>query len=241
MKKHIVTLLMVMFCMTGFSQQILKVKVDGKADGIYNESLGTMKITGEVLNGQKEGTWTEYHPNMDLPHYIIQYKDGKIDGLYIEIDKQAYIMKKAEYKNDLLDGISYEWFRGGRLSKKQEYKDGKLNGKTAIYYDNGFLQEESEYKEGKKNGVTTWYVYANKEQGGKVAMYTYADGKFEGMQEIYYEDGKVSSRKMFANNVQEGPAIEFYEDGSVKSEANYKEGQLKGKVKEYKQGKKFVE
>lgn len=241
MKKIIFTITMMLFAVTVFSQQILKVKVDAKADGIYDESVGNIKITGEVYGGQKNGTWTEYHPNMELPHYIIQYKDGKINGLYIEIDRQAYIVKKAEYKDDHLDGVVYEWFRGGRLSKKQEYKAGQLDGKSAIYYDNGFLQEESEYKEGKKNGVTTWYVYSNKEQGGKIAMYTYVDGSFEGVQEIYYEDGKISSSKMFSNNVQNGTAIEFYEDGSIKSEAKYKEGKLKGKVKEYKQGKKFAE
>lgn len=31
------------------------------------------------------------------------------------------------------------------------------------------------------------------------------------------------------------------EDGSIKSEANYKNGELKGKVKEYKKGEKVVE
>ena len=231
---------MILFAVSAFSQQIYKIKLDNIADGLYEEMFGSVKITGEVANGMKQGTWTEYHSNTDLPHYIIQYKDGKKDGLYIEIDRQAYIVKKAEYKNDLLDGTVYEWFRGGRLSKKQDYKEGKLDGKTAIYYDNGFLQEESEYKEGNKNGVTTWYVYSNKEQGGKIAMYTYVDGKFEGVQEIYYEDGTVSSRKMFSNNVQNGPATEYYEDGSIKSEANYKEGELKKRVKEYKKGEKFV-
>lgn len=241
MKKVIFTITMMLLVMTAFSQQIYNIKVDAKADGPYDESLGTIRITGEVLNGQRHGTWTEYHSNTELPHYIIQYNDGKKDGLYIEIDRQSYLVKKSEYKNDLLNGTVYEWFRGGRLSKKQEYKDGQLDGKTAIYYDNGFLQEESEYKDGKKNGVTTWYVYANKEQGGKIAMYTYADGKFEGVQELYYEDGTVSSRKMFSNNVQNGAATEYYEDGSIKSEANYKNGEVKGKVKEYKKGKKKIE
>lgn len=241
MKKVVVTLLMMMFCLAGTSQQILKVKADVKQDGAYEEMLGNIKITGEVMNGMKNGTWTEYHPNLDLPHYIIQYKEDKRDGLYIEVDRQAYLVKKYEYKNDLLEGTAYEWFRSGRMSKKQEYKAGKLDGKTVKYYDKGFLQEESEYKDGKKNGVTIWYAYGEKGQGPKVAMYTYIDGKFEGPQETYYEDGRVKTSKMFSGNVQNGPAIEYYEDGSIKSEANYKNGELKGKVKEYKKGKKLVE
>ena len=202
MKKYLMTLLMMMFIMPAFSQQILKVKVDKKTDGTYDEYLGTMRITGEVLNGQKNGTWTECHPGSDMPHYIIQYKEGMIDGLYLEIDRQAYLIKKTEYKNNLINGTACEWSRGGKILKKQDFKEGKLDGKSYIYYDNGFMQEEAEYKNGKRNGITTWYVYADKEQGGKVATFTYVDGKFEGVQEIYYEDGRVSSRKMFSDNVQ---------------------------------------
>ena len=45
---------------------------------------------------------------------------------------------------------------------------------------------------------------------------------------------------VFANNIQDGPAIEFYEDGSLKTEANFKNGEQKGKTKEYPEGKKFL-
>jgi antitoxin component YwqK of YwqJK toxin-antitoxin module len=46
---------------------------------------------------------------------------------------------------------------------------------------------------------------------------------------------------MFSGNVANGSAYELYEDGSVKSECTYKKGEIKGKVKEYEQGKKFME
>lgn len=241
MKRTMVTLVLLLFCMTGMAQQMFRVNVGNEPDGQYEEMIGSVKVTGEVKNGLKQGTWTEFHPNMDMPYYIIQYKDGKKDGLYIEIDRQACISKKIEYKNDLIEGVLYEWTRGGRLAKKQEYKDGKLNGKTTLYYERGFLQEESEYKDGKRNGVTIWYAYGDKEQGNKIAMYTYVDGLFEGVQEVYYEDGRLSSSKMFSNNVQNGLSIEYYEDGSVMSESNYVNGKLKGKVKEYKKGSKFID
>ena len=46
---------------------------------------------------------------------------------------------------------------------------------------------------------------------------------------------------MFSNNVANGLATEYYEDGSVKSECTYKNGEVKGKVKEYKKGEKKIE
>jgi antitoxin component YwqK of YwqJK toxin-antitoxin module len=58
---------------------------------------------------------------------------------------------------------------------------------------------------------------------------------------VYYESGYLKSVKMFSGNVANGSAYELYEDGSVKSECTYKKGEIKGKVKEYEQGKKFME
>ena len=242
MKKTLFTLLiLMMLATTASSQQIYNVKTSDKADGMMEQSVGNIKLTGEVLNGMKSGTWVENHPNTELPHYIIQYVDGKKNGLYMEFNKDGYIIKKVDYKNDVIDGTLCEWGRNGRLLKKQEYKEGQLDGRTVICYDNGFIQEESEYKEGKKHGVTVWYSYADKMQGPKAVMYTYVNGQFEGPQEVYYESGYLKSVKMFSENVANGSAYELYEDGSIKSECTYKNGELKGKVKEYEQGKKFME
>lgn len=231
---------MLLLAVTTFSQQIYNIKVNDKADGVFEQYYGTIKITGEVLDGMKTGSWVENHPNSELPHYIIQYKEGKKNGLFLEFDKLANLIKKIDYKNDMIHGCNYSWDKNGRITLKQEYKEGQLDGKSVIYTDKGFIQEESEYKAGKRHGVTTWYLYEEKIQGAKYVMYTYKDGMFEGLQETYYEDGKLMTQKMFSNNVQNGSAIEFYEDGSVKSESNYKDGKLKGKVKGYKAGEKLL-
>ena len=236
MKKTFFTLVMMLLVMTAFSQQIYNVRVSSMPDGIFEKMYGSIKISGNVLNGMKEGAWVETHPNTDLPHYIIHYKEDKKEGLYLEFDKYADILKKIDYKNDMIDGWSYSWNKGGKIALKQEYKEGQLDGKSVIYTDQGFVQEESEYKAGKRDGITTWYLYAEKAQGPKYVMYTYKDGKFEGAQETYYESGKVKTRKMFSNNVANGLATEYYEDGSLKSECTYKNGEVKGRVKEYKMG-----
>ena len=241
MKKIFLTLVMMLFVVTAFSQHIYNTKVSDKSDGTFEQYYGNIQVCGEVLNGMKDGSWVENHPGSELPHYIIQYKEGKKNGLYLEFDKQANLIKKIDYKNDMIHGWSYSWNKNGRVSMKQEYKEGLLDGKSVIYTDKGFIQEESEYKAGKRHGITTWYLYEEKTQGPKYVMYTYQDGSFEGVQETYYEDGKLKSAKMFSNNVANGPAVEYYEDGSIKSEANYKNGELKGKAKEYEQGKKFME
>jgi antitoxin component YwqK of YwqJK toxin-antitoxin module len=232
---------MMLFVVTAFSQQIYNVRVSSMEDGDFEQMYGTVKVCGEILNGMKDGAWVENHPNTDVPRFIIHYKEDKKNGLFLEFDKQSNLIKKIEYKNDKIDGWNYSWNKGGKIVSKQEYKDGQLDGVSVLYTDKGFIQEESDYKAGKRDGVTTWYLYDEKKQGPKYVMYTYKNGMFEGVQETYYEDGRVKVSKMFSNNVANGPATEYYEDGSLKSECTYKNGEVKGKVKEYKKGEKIIE
>ena len=239
MKKFFVTVLLSIFCVAGYAQTMDKVNVAGSPDGDFVQENNGVKVYGKVLDGKKSGTWTETYANTEVPRFIIQYVDNNKDGLYLEFDKQGAIVKKVEYKNNLMDG-TYLKFKNAVLMERIGYKEGKKNGESTLYYDKGTVMETSNFKDGQRDGVTMWYANKDKTQGEMVAMYTYKEGKFEGVQETYYENGAVKTRKMFVNNVQEGPVYEFYEDGSLKTEANFKNGEQKGKTKEYPQGKKFL-
>ena len=239
MKKVLVSILLSVICVFGYAQAIDKVDVAGAPDGEFSQDNKGVKIYGKVLGEQKSGTWTETYANTELPHFIIQYVGDKRDGLFIEFDKQGNITKKTEYKNDLMDGTYYR-FKNAVLMERVGYQEGKKSGESVIYYEKGTIMETSNYKDGQRDGITIWYANKDKSQGEMVAKYTYQAGKFEGLQETYYESGAVKTQKMFTGNVQNGSAYEFYEDGSLKSEANFKNGEQKGKTKEYPQGKKIL-
>jgi len=239
MKKLILALVLGAIGSFGFAQRMEYVTVENAQDGRYIDATSDVKISGWVFEGKKTGTWIECHPGTELPHFIVQYVDGQFDGIYLEIDKQGGLVRQSEYKNGSLEGMSLKWARGGRTIEMVNYKNGLKDGASKICYDRGTVQEESSYKEGKRDGVTVWYAYAEKEQGPKVAMYTYKNGVFDGIQETYFENGMVKTIKMFIDNVQNGTAIEYYEDGSIKSESIYKKGVISGKVKEYSKGEKL--
>ena len=239
MKKYLVTVLLSVFCIAAAAQTANTVSVAEAPDGEFVQKNNSIKIYGNVLAGQKTGTWTETYSNTELPHYIIQYLNDKQDGIFIEFDKQGNLVRKIDYKNGLMDGRYYK-FKNTVLLELVEYQEGKKNGASTLYYDDGFIMESSNFKNGQRDGVTEWYAHRLKEQGEMVAKYTYQDGRFEGLQETFFENGAVKTRKMYANNVQDGPAFEFYEDGSVKTEATFKKGEIKGKQKEYQQGKKIL-
>lgn len=228
-----------MFCVSMYAQTMDKIVLSGKPDGDFTQTSNGVNIYGKVLAGQKTGTWTETYANSELPHFIVQFDNNKKNGLYLEFDRQGSIVKKVEYLNDKMNGTLFK-YKNSILVERVDYQEGVKNGESVIYYEKGTIMESSNYKNDQRDGVTIWYANRDKNQGEKVAMYTYKEGIFDGVQETYFEDGAVKTKKTFSGNILEGPAYEFYEDGSLKTEANYKKGELKGKVKEYPQGKKFL-
>ena len=68
---------MMLFVMTAFSQQIYGVRVSTMADGMFEQMYGSIKVSGNVVNGMKDGAWVETHPNTELPHYIIHFKEDE--------------------------------------------------------------------------------------------------------------------------------------------------------------------
>lgn len=240
MKRLFVTILLSIICALSCAQTIDNVKVAGNPNGDYFQDNKGVKIYGQVLDGQKSGIWTETFSNNELPHFIIQFVGDKREGIYLEFDKQGNIIKKVDYKNGLIDG-KYLRFKNAILMEHVDYLEGKKHGESTVYYDKGTIMETSYFKNGQRDGITIWYANRDKTQGEKVAMYTYKEGVFDGVQETYYESGAVKTRKMYSENVQNGLSYEFYEDGSVKSEATFKNGEQKGKTKEYAQGKKILQ
>lgn len=205
MRKLLTIILLTCLSAPTFAQDIETVEVKNAPNGKFTLALPDRVIEGMVANGLKEGTWVEYSSGSFLPRHIVNYENGKKNGVFVEIDKTGSIVKKASYKNDVLDGQVCEWFRGGRLTSMNTYKNGQLDGEQIACYEKGGKLEVSNYKDGLRDGLTTWFY----ESGQKKMSIEYKDGKFDGKQQT------------------------FYPDGSLKSEASYKNGALQGKVTTY--------
>ena len=219
-----------MFSVAMSAQNAETVNVAGAPNGKFSAVGNDCTIQGQVLNGQKEGTWIEYFTGDSfLPKRVITYQNGKKNGVYIEIDKTGSITKQAEYKDDQLNGQVSSWFRGGRLSKMNTYNMGVMEGRQIMCYEKGGVQEESFYLKGQRNGVCTWYD----ENGNKMMTIEYKSGLFEGKQETFYSNGQLKSSKNYKDNKQDGEAKEYYDNGSLKSESTFKQGQQSGKTKTY--------
>lgn len=135
------------------------------------EVAGSTVIEGDVLNGQRHGTWLEYHEDGKIK-LITSYLNGQKQGPEISMDATGNEVTKASYSNGTLEGEKRSFTRG-KLSEVMNYKQGKLNGPLRRFYPNGTPKETSNYTDGAIDGEALWYD----QEGNITIRYTYDMGK----------------------------------------------------------------
>lgn len=148
---------------------------------IKRDSAGHLLEVGYFENGKKVGSWALYeHAPKDFINKLATYKDGKLNGVYMELNGGGQTEMIAYYQDDQLHGY-WGKFRFARVLEEANYKNGKLDGVYALYsLQDGRLQTTAEYKNGVQDGyyrtyntdgvMTTEYLYKNGEKisGGAV-------------------------------------------------------------------------
>ncbi|MCB0505524.1 MAG: toxin-antitoxin system YwqK family antitoxin [Cyclobacteriaceae bacterium] len=137
-----------------------------------NDSQGNISTSGIYVDGIREGSWVEYHPN-GLAKTIVGYENGMREGQGIELDNRGQMLERFTYHKDKLDG-PYTKYNRTRVKEENNYKNGKLEGESKVYYDNGKIMEESTYKDGKRDGIARWYD----QEGNMTIEYMYKDGEW---------------------------------------------------------------
>jgi|AntRauTorckE5430_2_1112549.scaffolds.fasta_scaffold00677_5 antitoxin component YwqK of YwqJK toxin-antitoxin module len=132
---------------------------------------GQLAETGYVRNGLKQGTWTSYNPEGEVPIKIVSYIDGMLNGPYVELDDLGRLAVVATYKDNQLHG-HYGKYRIGRPELTINYTDGQMDGVFAEYdYAKNKLRKEAYYKMGKMDGPLRHY----NEDGKIILEYLYKD------------------------------------------------------------------
>ena len=141
---------------------------------IKKNHQGIVMEQGPLLRGVKDGTWTTYHLEKQIPSYVISYVQGQKTGPYMEFNDKGEMkvyadyfrdklhgkriefgsigrfLKEARYKNDIFHGLYSEWSTAGKLQKTMNFVDGELDGPMAYYNKEGKKTIQYEYKNGKK-------------------------------------------------------------------------------------------
>jgi antitoxin component YwqK of YwqJK toxin-antitoxin module len=167
-------------------------------------------IDGEKLQGRgKEGEELIYAPNNQTPFtgwaksmydngqikYLIQYKDGKKDGLSTNWYENGQKTFKEKYKDGKLLGLSTGWYDNGQRKWEKDFEYGKFDGLVKGWYENGQKQLEANFKDDKLMSAELWKPNgeicpeSNLKDGTGVVVY-YDEEGMEDSRETY-KDGKL--------------------------------------------------
>lgn len=171
------------------------------------------------------GTWILFQSNQ-VPKSVIQYKNGKRHGNYLEWNTQGRLVLRHQYVNDTLNGLQTNFAGNGNRLKVYNYKMGVLEGLQQVFDSNEKILESGYYVNGIKDGLFAWYF-----SNGKLATeYIYKNGKIEGDVLYYHEDGiQMKSRMTYVNNLRHGNYFEYYNNGVLKVQGKFKEDKKEGK------------
>ena len=118
-----------------------------------------------------------------------EYKNGKLEGKYIEWYENGKKWYEQKYKDGKEEGKYIEWYENGKKMTEEEYKDGELEGKLTMWYESGTIRYEEKYKNGKREGKWLgWHEDGNKEKEGE-----WKNGKKCGIWKEWNKNGKLIS------------------------------------------------
>lgn len=171
-------------------------------------------INNKDLEGNKQGTWKEFHDNGKIKKEA-NYRDDKINGLVKEYNKSGQLRSFEKFKNGLIDLDAEE------TDFVQLYKE---------YYPDGTVKLEGGQLNGMKNGFFRVY----NEEGEFIQTLIYkkdkkiAEGlidsllRYQGDWIFYYESGAIKAKGNFTNNLKNNDWIFYYEDGIIEQKGKYK-------------------
>lgn len=169
----------------------------GNTNGYYKRYFesGGIKEKGNYVNGKANGTWYFYHEGSNETHC------------------NGELLRTVSYSNGQKHGESKWWtcqtINGKKVIKYHYKYDKDQETYYSSYYENGNKKIEID-----STGYKAFY------KTGKLAyIVPFANGKRNGKQVFYYENGKIASEEEYMNNSLTGTINRYTEQGVLEYSA----------------------
>ena len=153
------------------------------------------------------------------------YESEKIAGTsvtkLIKKDAEGKTLEEGFMRDGKREGqwITYDATKGS-VKSIDSYVNGNLNGYSFIMSSRGYIEEQSGFINNQLEGKHFKYRY-----GRPKSESNYKDGKMDGIQREYYDNGKIQQETEFKNGVQEGIYKYYSDDGVLRMSYTYKNGE----------------
>ncbi len=173
---------------------------DNRPDADIIKDMKAGKLNQTDNKGMKQGKWKKVYDN-GRPAYEVTFKDNKPVGELIRYHRNGQVQAKLNYEKDGITANAKLFNEFGKLIAEGKYIGKKKEGEWK-YYDNEIL----------------------------IKLEFYKDGKLEGKQKIYYNDGKIYDEKIFVNGVENGLWVKYHHNGQVALKCQVKDGKFNGNL-----------
>lgn len=197
--------------------------------GISWVGMLTVKTTSycdvNVKDGWFDGEAVCKAPRSDDKTTTMNFKEGRLDGKFKYFDSvlSPNLLAEATFNDKGADGTLTVYSpRGGKAIGKIEFSDGKMDGKAETFNDNGDLLVKAAYKEGKLDGTQLHYTNDGKT---KIEESHWSKGQKDGDVDFFYADsGKKREHSEWKNGKLEGVAQRWDQDGKLTMDQRFKDG-----------------
>lgn len=160
-----------------------------------------------------------------------RYVEGAPDGVHYERDDSGTLIEETHYLQGVIHGKYRLFHKNGKIAKDMAYENGLLHGLRQEYFDDGALLYKGQYVHGKPVG--THIKMSSKNKKGvqyPVLEECYDDqGRYQGVQKAYYNDGKLKSSISYLSGIYHGTKECYTETGLCFFLATYSNGLLEGR------------
>lgn len=100
------------------------------------------------IDGQLHGPFITFYPDTGNPAEIIEYKEGKREGVLIKFFPEGSTMTEGTYLNDSLDGKFTLYWPDGKIQLSGAYSNGIQSGEWKYFDEEGnpVLNEDFRYE-----------------------------------------------------------------------------------------------
>lgn len=90
----------------------------------YSQKDYQLKAKGKYRKGMKHGQWIDYYPGGLVPTIISEYRYGKLDGVFKQLDPRGRVVYEIHYKNGLKHGPFIIYGENGNIVSRKEFRNG---------------------------------------------------------------------------------------------------------------------
>jgi len=112
----------------------------------YSDVDGALIAEENYDNGLLDGPHTTFYPASGKPAEIIEYKQGRREGMLLKLFPDGSTMTEGTYVNDSLNGDFTLYYPNGKIQLKGAYDHGMHTGEWKYFDEDGNQLDDDEFR-----------------------------------------------------------------------------------------------